>query len=388
MMRSAAAPPHTAQRVALVLGVAALAATGVGLLVRPSRVYPSYLFAYVFWLGLSLGSMVLLMIHRVTGGRWGHTIQAPLEAAVRAMPLLALLFIPLLGGLGTLYPWTTPDVGENAPLVHAKSWYLNVPFFVTRAAVFLVLWVVLGHLLTRWSDLEQTRSSHHEHLAIRLLRLSIAGLILYALSVTLAAVDWIGSIVPEFYSTVFGMLVGVGQLLAAAAFAIVCIGLRAPPQGISPDRILDLGNLLLALVLAWGYLALSQFVTIWVADLPHEIAWYVPRAQTSWRWVAALLAALHFWIPFAVLLARAAKRRRDVVATVAWMLLIAHLLYAFWLVTPSIRSAGIALYWSDFTAVIGIGGAWLAIVLRALAIPRPAASPGTVTPRTIHHEPA
>ncbi len=389
MTASAAPHPRLVQRAALAAGIAGLAATGIGMLAQPARAYSSYLFAYVYWLGLSLGSMALLMIHGVTGGAWGHTIRAPLAAAARAMPLMALLFLPLLGGLGALYPWTTPDAGQHAALLDAKSWYLNVPFFLARAALFLLLWVALAHLLTAWSVEEQARPANSAALAIRLRRLSIAGLILYALSITLAAVDWVGSLVPESYSTILGMLVAVGQLLGAATFAIVCLACRARSErSVAPDRVQDLGNLQLALVLAWGYLALSQFVTVWVADLPNEIAWYVPRAQTSWRALAPALAVFHFGLPFAILLSRAAKRSRGTVAAVAWLLLGAHLVYAFWLVAPSIRTAGLTVYWSDFTAVAGIGGVWLAIVLPALAAGRTRPLTGTGIPPAAHHEPA
>jgi hypothetical protein len=365
-----------------VLGAIGSIATALALYAEPSTAFQSYLFAAVFWAGLSVGSLAILMVHNLTGGDWGALVGAPLAAAARTLPLTAVFFIPLLFAMKELFPWTEPSSTLDPELIQAKSWYLNGPFFVARAAAYFAVWLVLTHLLTRRSASRNRSASA---------RLSAGGLILYALTATLAAVDWIGSLMPQFYSTVFGMLVATGQMLAAMAFGIVCAYLLSGRPALAslavPDRFHDLGGLQLMFVLAWTYLGLIQFVTVWVADLPHEIAWYIPRLQTSWKGVAVTLAALQFAIPFAFLLSRSAKRNPAVLASVASLLLLGHAVDTFWLVAPSLRENGFAFFWTDAAAFVGIGGLWLAAFLWQLENRPLAPSPPRTEEETDGDEP-
>src|SRR5215467_12429107 len=231
------------QRRSLIVGFIGLLFCGGGALIFPQPFFRAYLSAYIFWIGIPVGCLALLMLHHLVGGRWGFMIQRVLEAAIQTLPLMALLFIPLLFGLSDLYPWARPAVVATDPLLQQKAAYLNSPFFIARTAVYFAVWIVLGRLLVRWS-LEQDRTADGI-LIQRLQQLSGPGLVLYGLTVTFSAIDWIMSLEPKWYSTIFGMIFMVSYGLAALAFAIVTVHFlrsEAPlTQVISADRFHDLG---------------------------------------------------------------------------------------------------------------------------------------------------
>ncbi|ADE15684.1 conserved hypothetical protein [Nitrosococcus halophilus Nc 4] len=353
------------QKIALLVGVAGFAISFIGAYFQGQEFFLSYLFAYLFWIGISLGGMVIVMIHHLTGGAWGVLICRPLEAAARALPLMTVLFVPLIFGLSDLYAWARPEMIADEPLLGEKSSYLNISSFLIRAAGYFVVWIGIAYWLHKWS-IEQERNPQPK-VAIRLYRLSIGGIILYSLSITFAATDWIMSLVPQWHSTVFGLLWGVGQMLSALAFAILMAAAFYRPCSLSKEivfnRFHDLGNLLLMLVMLWAYLAFMQYLIIWSGNLPHEISWYLPRVQGSWQELTVMLIAFHFLVPLIVLLFRYAKRTISILGTIAMIVLLAHLIDSFWLVVPSLRTQELQLYWTDFMAPLGIGGVWLAAVL-------------------------
>ena len=288
----------------------------------------SYLFAWLLFLGLALGSMANLMLHNLTGGRWGMPVRPAFAAATRLVPLAALLAIPVLVAMRSLFPiadsgWFSPDL------------------FLLRSVAYLVIWSVLSLLLRR-------RTSQG---------LSGAGLIVYAFTMSLAAVDWIGSLVPEWYSTALGLVVGVGQMLGAMALAIAYVGLRSN-SGSVPELFHDLGNLLLMYVMTWAYLAFMQFLIVWVGNLPHEISWYVPRLQTGWFFVGVLIVLFHFFAPLAILLSRAATRSPLFLGSLAAALLVMHAIDVYWLVAPSVRPTGFSIAWLDPVALAALGILW------------------------------
>lgn len=363
-------PPLTRQiqHIALWIGIAGLGLSFFGAYLQPRQFFLSYLFAYLFWTGISLGAMIIIMIHHLTGGVWGFLIRRPLEAATQALPLMALLFIPLLFGLSELYIWTRPeDISHESVLqvLHKKREYLNIPFFVARAVIYFVIWLGIAYWLNKWSG-EQDQKDHPE-IALRLQYFSAIGAILYTFSITFAGIDWIMSLVPEWYSTIFGFLFGSGQMLSAMAFAIIAavsFSKIKPLGGVFlPGRLNDLGNILLVFILLWTYLAFMQYFIIWSENLPHEISWYLPRVESSWKWVGIFLIAFHFFVPFIVLLSRRAKRTTSILVSVAAAVMVVHLVDTFWLVVPSLRTQGFQLYWTDFAVPLGIGGLWLATVL-------------------------
>jgi hypothetical protein len=358
-----AATQSRAERMAWIVGAAGAVLLALAAWRDRTSAFQSYLYVWWFLLGLPLGSMMILMVHNLTGGDWGELIRPSLEAALNLLPASLALAVPLLFGLPALYAWArSSDVAAN-PLLRAKAWYLATDFFLLRTAVIFAVWLALAYLLRRWSAARFLDAGAPD--ARRLRATSAIGLLLYGVTVTVTAVDWIMSLTPQWYSTAFGLLVGVGQPLSALALAIiVTVTTAANPRGRSPDLFQDLGKLLLMFVMTWTYLAYMQYLIVWAEDLPHEISWYLPRQQTDWRAVVWFLIVFHFALPFLFLLSRRAKRSASALMAIAVMLLSAHFVDAFWLVVPSLRPAGFAFAWSDLLAVLFMGGIFVALFLR------------------------
>lgn len=350
------------QQRALLVGVVSLGLCLGGAWWQPAQFFHSYLLAYLFWLGIALGSLAIVMLHHLTGGAWGLIIRRTLEASSRTLPLLAVLFVPLLFGLADLYSWARPDLVAGDELLQHKSPYLNVPFFVLRAILYFAVWLGLAYWVNQWS-LRQDHTADPA-LARRLETLSGPGLVLYGGTVTFASFDWGMSLEPHWFSTIYGVMFMVGHALTALAFAIIVVMLLVERQPfvavVTPAHLLDLGNLLLAFVVLWAYIAFSQFLIIWSGNLVEEIPWYMRRLAGGWQWIAVFLLVFHFALPFLLLLSRRTKRNLRLLATVAVGLLVVHLLDVLWLVAPAFHQTGLSIHWMDIVAPIGIGGVWLA----------------------------
>jgi hypothetical protein len=334
------------QRLVLILASVAAVLTIAGFVIDPSDFYRSYLYAFLFVIGLSLGALANLMLHAVTGGRWGLPLRRPLMAAARITPLAAFLFIPVVFGLSAL--------GIHPADSGLKHVWFQPAFFLTRAAVYFVVWIVLAW---RWTTIA-SKSEEVRPAALR--KLSAGGLIAYGITVSLAAIDWIMSLLPQWYSTAFGLLIGVAQMLSAMALGVAACAFMQNRADKEATPFNDLGNLLLMYVMSWAYIAYTQFLIIWAEDLPHEIAWYLPRMNSSWRWLSIALILIQFAIPFALLLSRAMKRTPRYIGPLAAAMLVAQLLYTFFLVTPTLQPRGLYVSWSDLIAVIAVVGLWCA----------------------------
>lgn len=355
-------------RIQLLAGAAGvvglLALVGLGLLFGPDRAFESYLFAFLFWFGIALGSMAITLLHQLTGGAWGFLIRRVQEAAAMTIPLMALLFVPILLNLmlgGNLYEWSHPDVVAADELLQRKQSYLNVPFFLGRALVYFAIWSIIAFLLNQWS-LEQDRTADPA-LSDRLRLLARAGLVAYVLTMTFAAFDWAMSIEPDWFSSIYGVLFIAGQGLSALAFAIVAaalLTLRGPLRGqVSPHPFNDLGNLLLAFIMFWTYVNFSQYLIIWSGNIPEEVTWYTRRTGTSWNWLILFVLAFQFILPFLVLLSRRNKRATERLSALALMILFVHLVEVFWLIVPAFHPE-VNITPTDIAAPIGIGGIWVA----------------------------
>ena len=285
----------------------------------------SYLFAWLLFLGLALGGMANLMLHNLTGGPWGLAVRPTFIAAARLVPLAALLGIPVLIGMRHLFPIT-------------ESGWFSAPFFVARSVVYLLVWSGFA-LFVRASVAG-----------------SAIGLIVYVFTMSLAATDWIASLVPQWYSTGFGLVVAIGQMLGAMALAVANVGFRA--RASERQVFNDLGNLLLMYVMTWAYLAFMQFLIVWVGNLPREIAWYVPRLQTGWVALGVILVVFHFFAPLAILLFRSAKRSALFLGTLAAGLLGVHVIDVYWLVAPSVRPLGFHVSVLDILALAVAAALW------------------------------
>jgi hypothetical protein len=357
------------------LGTACLLAAGAGALLlfvagRQSGQpwLPSYLFVWLFVLGLSLGSLAWVVVHNLTGGDWGRAAGPFLQAALRLFPLTALLALPLLFAPAQLLPWMRATPGApDAGFVAGQLWYLNSTFFYARAILYFAIWLGLARLLRSDRALTPHRPGRRDP---SLQAVSAVGFILYAITTTFAAVDWTMSLTPSWHSTEFGLLIGTGQALSALAGAIVCANaLATHVDAPLRRRFHDLGNLALALVLVWAYLALMQFLIIWIEDLPEEITWFLLRSRTSWSALTFFVVVTHFVLPFLLLLSRGAKRAPAVLAAVAALVLLACLADSFWLVVPVFRPRGFKLQWSDLGALLAIGGLWLGCLIFVIALP-------------------
>jgi hypothetical protein len=365
MNESSYQPPASLTRVrsiALVVGLVSVALCVTGYLASHEQFFKSYLLAYVFWIGVALGSLALSMVHHLSGGAWGVVIRRVLEAASRTLPFMAILFLPIALGVHELYLWANPaEVAKDAILQH-KAPYLNVSFFIVRAVLYFLIWSGLAFFLSKWS-LDQERGERGQSLWMQ--RLSGGGLLLYAVTILFMSVDWIMSLDPHWFSTIYGILFMGGQALSALAFTIAAIVLlaRSEPMSrvIAPAHLHDLGKLLLAFVMLWAYFSFSQFLIIWSANLPEEIPWYLKRWGGGWQWVGLALIFGHFVLPFVLLLSRDLKRNGRTLVVVALSVIVMRLVDLFWQIGPMHGADHFGLHWLDVVAPIALGGVWLAI---------------------------
>ncbi len=353
------------------VGLAGAALLLVGAFVSPAQFFFSYLAAWLFWAGIVLGGFGLLTIHHLTGGEWGFLLRRPLEAGLRTLPVVAVLFVPVLFGLGRLYAWARPGAGADDPVMRNKLLYLNVPAFTLRAALLFGVWIFLARRLDRLSAAQDATADPEP--SRRLRALAGPGLVLYALTATFAYVDWVMVLENDWYSSIFPVQGAIGQMLSALAFALV-LALGFAGRGLAPwetaltaARRQTLASLLLAFTLLWVYMALSQLIIIWSGNLPKEITWYQHRSAGGWRGVVGLLVAFHFVAPFLLLLFRGIKRNAVLLGLIAAGLLGMQALAAWWFVLPSLHPTGLRVSWLDPTAFVAVGGLWLWAYLGQLA---------------------
>ncbi len=358
------------QRLTLISGLIGLAAAGLGAWLSAAEFFRGYLFGYLFWLGLGLGCLAVVMIHHLTGGGWGFVTRRFLEAGMMTLPLMLFLFVPLFFGLGDLYPWARrAEVAAN-PLLQKKAIYLNAPGFIGRTLFFFVIWLTLAWLLRRWSALQDRIQNPGP--TRRLRALSGPGLVIYPLTATFAYVDWVTSLEPQWHSTMFPLIVLIGQVLTSFSFATLWLvyfkAIQPLAGAVTLKHFHDLGNLLLTFVMFWTYVAFGQFLVIYSGNLPHEIAWYLRRIAGGWKWVLAALALVHFFLPFFLLLFRVMKQRTPHLVKIAGAIFAIHIVEVFWMVMPSFEAGGVG--WktlgSSAASFVGIGGLWLAMFFFSL----------------------
>jgi len=349
------------QRLLVAAAVGAVVSV-LGFLLNSRQFFQSYLMAYMLWLGVTLGCLALGMVHQLSGGAWGVLIRRPIGAASRVIPLMTVLFLPIALGVMRIYPWTNADLVAHDEALQHKQLYLNVPFFLTRAALYFLAWNALSYFLNRWS-LEQDRTGD-PRIARRMQALSGGGLVVYGLTITFASFDWLMSLEPHWYSTIYGVLILGGQGLSSLAFLIIVLVWlsRRPPldQIVVPAHFHDLGNLMLAFVMLWAYFSFSQYLIIWAGNLPAEIGWYLHRMQTGWRPIAVVLMLFHFALPFVVLLSRTVKRQGRLLVRVAIAVLLVRLVDLWWLIGPEFHTDGIAVSWMDAWIPLSMGAIWAA----------------------------
>ena len=343
-------------KILLIIGILGLVISFTGLAVDASQFYYSYLTAFTFWLTLGLGGLFFVMIHHLTGAVWSVVLRRIGENVMAVIPILILLFLPVLAGLmqDKIYIWTH----ESDTLIKMKSGYLNIPFFLIRSIVYFTIWIVLSRLLYRTS-LQQDEVFDEERLS-RMRRISGPGIVLYAVSLTFAAFDWLMSLDPHWYSTIFGVYIFAGCLMAIYPFLVIFPSYLGS-KGILTDTITtehyhDVGKFLFGFVIFWGYIAFSQYFLIWYANIPEETVWYLHRWEGSWKIITMLLVLGHFLLPFIALMPRFVKRNISLLRVLAIWILIMHYADLFWIIMPNLHHHGIHFSWMDISSVAGIGG--------------------------------
>ncbi len=322
--------------------------------------FRAYLIAFLFWLGVTLGCLALLMLQHLTGGRWALVIRRILEAGTRTLPVMAVAALPILLGMKSLYVWARP--GQIDPVITAKHAYLNPIFFAVRMVFYFACWSTLSHFLNKWSR-EEDRGGNLA-LWTRMESLSGGGLVLFGFTLNFAAVDWVMSLEPRWYSTIYGLLLMTGMTLAAMAFVIVVLIWLSEEEPLSsaltPSYFQDLGSILLMFVMLWAYLEFSQYLIIWGENLSGEIPWYLRRLQGGWGVVGLTLVLLNFALPFFLLLFRHVKRRVKSLLSVALLVLVMRIIDMCWMVFPAFGDSQPA--WRMIALVVllpmGIGGVW------------------------------
>lgn len=356
------------QRTALIVGGLAAVACVAGLFFNPRQFLISYLFSYLFWIGLSLGCLCVAMIHHLTGGRWGDVTRRFLESGYMTLPLMAIMFIPILAGMRELYPWARMGGIANDPNLLHKAHFLNPPAVALRACLFFGVWLWMAFALRIWSrEQDQTKDLAA---TIKARSLSGPGVVIYALTVTFAWVDWLMSLEPDWYSTIFPVIICGGQILTAFAFVVIMLAWfkNQPPFApvVEAGQFHQLGNLLLTFVMFWTYVSFGQLLIIWSGNLPHEIVWYLHRIAGHWKWIAGFLALFNFFLPFFLLLFRAAKKNARAICFLAILVLSCQVISGYWLVEPAFFPAEVHIHWLDLATLIALGGFWVGMFATGL----------------------
>jgi hypothetical protein len=358
-------PGHSWNRVPVIasvcalLGAVACAILGAS---NPKQFFFSWLVSFMFFLSLALGALFFVLIQYAAQGGWGIVLRRIGETIFVMVPVMAALFVPLLLGLHDLYEWSAPGAAEHDALLRWKAPYLNVPFFLIRAALYFGIWSFIALLYYRVSRRQDATGD--PAVSARLRRLAGPAIIVLALTQTFASIDWIMSLTPHWYSTIFGVYFFAGSFVGfIALLSVVAVAMRRAgllDTVISAEHLHDIGKLLFAFTAFWAYIAFSQFFLIWYANLPEETIWYKARMEGSWITVSLFLMAGHFVAPFFYLMGRAVKRRGSTLAVGGTWLLAMHFLDLYWQVMPTLHPEGVRPSALDVAALVTVGGCFVA----------------------------
>jgi hypothetical protein len=353
----------------MVVGVGAGVLALIGLVTAPDQFYRAYLLGFMLYLGLSLGSLGLLIIIHLTNGRWGLVIRRILEAATKNFGLMAFLFIPFYFGIPHLYPWfKAADLAGSEDLRWIHAVYLDRPQYMIRALIYFAIWGMLTYFFTRWSA-EQDEPGNRSHK--RSSTLAGPGALLFGFTLTFAAVDWVMSLSYGWTSTIYGLIFLIGQLLSAVCFAtvIAVILSRYEPMKsiLNIDHLHDYGKWMLTFTMVWAYFSFSQWVIMWAGNLPEEIIWYRMRLHGGWQYFALFLAILNFFVPFVILLSAQIKKEKGRIVWIAAFLLCTRFYDLYWLIMPNFENkSGFYFHWLNLVVPVAMGGFWMALFCRNL----------------------
>lgn len=357
------------QRLALIAGGLGAVVCVVGLLLSRPYFFRAWLVGWVFWVGVSLGCLAISLLHHLSRGAWGLVIRRVLEAATRTLPLLLVLALPLVFGMQDLYVWARPEAVQADALLQTKAPYLNVPFFFVRLVLYFLIWGGVAFVMSSLSR-RQDREADPARITRRMQVIAAPALAAYCLAVTFAAVDWLMSLQPHWFSTIYGVYLMGSQGLAALAFLItfaLWLSRREPMDKVlQPRHFHDWGKLFFAFVMLWAYFSFSQFLIIWAGNLPEEISFYLPRMRGLWGGVFLIIALFHFLLPFLLLLSRDLKRHARRLVIVAGLMLVMRWVELVWQVEPAFHDHSFGMLWLYLAAPVAVGGLWLYYFLRQL----------------------
>jgi len=368
-----AAPPIAAvmQRRALLFGIVLAVVSVIGFVIEPRQAFHSYLLAYMFCLGLTLGPMAMLMVWHLTGGDWGVPIRRIFEAAMTTIPMMAAAFIPIAisAYLHLNYSWADPEeVKHSVHLADQAAKYLNPNLFLLRGISYFVAWGALTYFLLKWSEAQDRPPE--KALDVRFRRISGAGIVMYGWTLTFASVDWVMSLSPEFTSTIYGLIFMVGQGLLGMCLAVIIGNMlrEGEPlnEALTSKNFLDYGKLLLTFVMLWAYFSFSQWLIVWSGNLPDEIHWFKDRIDGDWGVLSLFLIFGHFAVPFALLLSRSFKQSSRKLAYLAGWLVLMRYLDLHWNIEPNFHREHFHYSWLDAVIPLAMLGLWLAYFFRNL----------------------
>jgi hypothetical protein len=360
------APPvaEKIQTQSLFIGLIGAVASIVGAFLAPDSFYSAYLTGFMFWLGLSLGCMAILMLHHLVGGAWSIVIRRILESGMMTLPMMAVLFLPILFHLPRLYFWARPEVlsdpKTDPKIIEIAQSYLDFNGIAMRYIIYFVIWIGMAYFLNRWSTEQDTIAGQS---TLRFRALSSIGLVIYSLTISFAVIDWVMSLQARWISTIYGLIFIAGEALSALCFCVVIetiLSKRKPmSEYLNETEVHDHGKLILAFVMVWTYFNFSQWLIIWAGNLPEEIPWYMRRLNGGWEYVGLFLVIFQFAVPFALLLSRQLKREARTLVRLASWIIIMRIIDVYWHVEPALHPT-FHLSWLHFTVIAGIGGLWMA----------------------------
>ena len=354
---------------ALLAGLVGLVLTAAGYFIAsPGQMFHSYLTAFVFWVTIGLGGLFFTLLHHLTGAVWSVVLRKFSESLMGVLPWMLLFFIPVIFGLHELYHWSHEEVVANDHLLLGKAGFLNPTFFTIRGIGYFAIWIILSLSLFRLSVKQD--GEHSPAITEKFKKISAPGMLLLALSLTFASFDWLMSLDPHWYSTIFGVYVFSGTVLAVLA-TILLVALFLRSQGfleevITTEHYQDVAKLLFAFTVFWAYIAFSQYFLIWYGNIPEETVWFLHRWEGSWKTVSMVIVFGHFVLPFLILVTRSAKRNLKLLWVMGFWFLIMHWLDLYWLVLPAFHKHSAHFSWLDFTAMLGVGGVFMAIFWKNL----------------------
>lgn len=385
------------QAAGLKFGAVGLIACVAGAVIAPSAFFPAYLTAFLFWTSISLASIGLCLLNRLVGGSWLVPLRRPLESAGSLIVLMAVFFLPILIGLGYAFPWADAAVMAADHEVAKKAKFLNSSFFSVRAAAYFVIWGLIAYLINAWSREQDGRDDDAP--SRRLTAMAGPATVVMFLSASFAAFDWGMSRDPDWYSTIYGAMFVVGSILTTLAFMAIFIirnGRYEPFHSVmTVGRLNDLGNLLLAFTMLWAYFSFSQFLIVWLGNLPEEVIWYLRRLQGVWGVIALALIAFGFFAPFLALLQREHKRNAGWILPIASWIIVMRAVDLFWLIVPGytkVGDSGDRFAWGTLlwyaAALLGVGGVWTAAFVRRLRTAPLVPFRDPITVEALAHDPA